>query len=335
MMFLMPTSVLVLSCSSAPSDPNEPADTRSALSAASQSAFELRHPRRSSGEIANRAQILAGIVSGQPLDSDALSPIATAVASPSFPGRVHLGLRGHDGLTAGYDSSRDEIWAWNESAMNDYTSPKDIGLGAAKGMFKSTLARVLSESLVAPTGLNLDPDAAEVSLIKQVIGRSDGSFRSEMVKEYSFFAQRRINGIPLMDAGVRVNVHRTGVVTLINVSGPTVEADVVQGVEVPRRAGRKVTRTVPDTDLASRVQREYPGATIKPLGLVYKPADGVDAVVAPTQTYTVSSNTTLPNGKTMHGRLQYLHYSLEDAAASPVVWPTPNPGATGDPRPQP
>jgi hypothetical protein len=93
-----------------------------------------------------------------------------------------------------------------------------------------------------------------------------------------------------------------------------------------------ITRQVARKDIDARVRANHPGATITDLGLQYRLSEeSVSEVVAPKQAYAVSSNTEI-NGRTVHGRIQYLYYSIQDQS-DPQVWPIPNPNATGDKRP--
>jgi hypothetical protein len=41
---------------------------------------------------------------------------------------------------------------------------------------------------------------------------------------------------------------------------------------------------------------------------------------------------TVAEGRTIHGRAYFVFYSVDDGKEAPLVWPKPNPNATGDTR---
>ena len=187
----------------------------------------------------------------------------------------------------------------------------------------------------------LDPTKPNLSHIIQGSGRTDlPAYHVERVKEYLFFVPRLVNGIGVatgrasFPAGIQIAVHRNGGVASVKVMGPIVHSQPgPDGKEDVQPPGYVVTRTVAKSDLDARVNREYPGATIKSLALQYRlPDDNLSSVVVPSQLYSVSTNTVV-DGHAVHGRIQYVYYSVLDSTASSVLWPVPNPNSRGATRP--
>jgi hypothetical protein len=139
-------------------------------------------------------------------------------------------------------------------------------------------------------------------------------------------------GSVVRDSGLRISVHRTGGVTLINTSGATVTSSIVGGVETPD-VPNAVTRKVAEQQLDALVQKANPSSTIHSLGLTYRlPDHSPGDLVKPMQTYSVSADATSPDGRPIHGRISYSFYSIEDASIPPLVWPIPETAPKGDPR---
>jgi hypothetical protein len=288
-------------------------------------AFSMSFPVRTPQDVRDRTLLLGGFLLGHPLQSSSFGVVESAIGGQSFAGRTHLSIPDYPGLTVGYDREGDESWAWNEAVMNDHSSTTDVGLTRATALFKATVAQLVDGGAVAAMGLDLSK--FELSDVVEFSGRSDQPAPTQRISEYTFFAPRRINGITVHNAGVRVSVHRTGVLASINVAGPAILSTLAGAVEAPQGPSRTFTRKVAQSDIESRVQQENSTSTVRSLGLMYD-APSNAGLVAPLQAFLVSSNTVV-DGKTVHGRAQYLYYSTEDAAAAPLVWPMPNPNAVG------
>lgn len=83
-----------------------------------------------------------------------------------------------------------------------------------------------------------------------------------------------------------------------------------------------------------RAAAEHPSAKIVPIGLRYPwQATGNAALAShPRDAFQVTP-TSLVEGRKIDNRAQCVFYPVEDERAAPLVWPRPNPGATGDERP--
>ena len=302
-------------------------------------AFYIEPPSRSPDDIARRAQQIANVVFDTVLPDVSFQPVTSAFAARTASEALHIDVPAHDGLRVGYNPAGDQAWAWNENLMNDYYSTSDVGASAAATVFKKAFSNLVGGGTVDSRGL--DPAQAAVSHIVQGSGRTDQpASHMERVKEYVFFIPRLINGIGLANgaaafpAGVQIAVHRNGGLASAKLSGPIVHSVVgAGGAEVPQPPGYSLVRNVARSDLDARASREYPGATINPLGLQYRlPDDTVASVVVPMQAYSISTNS-IVDGHAVHGRVQYVYYSIVDATAPAVLWPIPNPSSKGAPRP--
>jgi hypothetical protein len=297
-------------------------------------AFRIEPPKRSVDDISDRARRLANVVFGADIPTNAFQVLASEINSRGTGEAIHVDIATREGLRVGYNAAGDQSWAWNETLMNDTSSPGDVGVMAATSAFERAFNGMMGAGLLDATGL--DFTRPKISHIMQGAGRP-GEPRVERIKEYVFFVPRLINGIPLANgtaafpAGVQVAVHRDGGLASIKVTGPFVHSGrATPGVEVPQAPGYSLTRQVSRADLDARIGQEYPGSTITHLGLQYRLQDDrVDTVVIPMQGYGVSSNTVV-NGRTVHGRIQYVYYSVEAENAGPTLWPIPNPNAKSD-----
>jgi hypothetical protein len=294
------------------------------------SAFEMENPQMSPSDIALRAQGLVQVLMSQALPISAFQPVLDAFAKDGMNQAMHTSIPAIDGLKVGHNAARNETWAWNEKVMNDVYSTTDVGLGGATAAFQTTMSSLVKAGLLDLTGI--DASNPTVTHIMQGEGWSNASAPTERIKEYTFFVPRTVNGVAVANAGVRISVHRSGIVTSIYLSGPYVYSARAGNVETAQAPGFSFARVVSKADIDARVQREYPTSTVQSLGLQYRfPEGGARAVIVPVETYAVSANSKAGE-HVIHGRIEYVQYSVQDATVAPVLWPVPNPGATGDKR---
>jgi hypothetical protein len=78
---------------------------------------------------------------------------------------------------------------------------------------------------------------------------------------------------------------------------------------------------------------EHPNAKVVPVGLRYPWQATSNAALAsrPREVFQIIP-VALAQGRKVNGRAHYVFYSVEDERAVPLVWPKPNPSATGDER---
>jgi len=234
---------------------------------------------------------------------------ASAVADPAERIRVLLDLRGHETL------------ALHGAVADDYTSEMDIGPAQARAVFDAALQRLQADAATASDGRSAE--GVQVQRVMQAEQAAGGPVRTR-VKAYRFEVPHAVGAIPVFGAATVVTVHRTGQLASIRVTGPDVGA-------APQRGS--IRRAVSADALEQRARAEHPNAAIVPLGLRYPWQATASAALAshPREAFQV-----LPRGEAdgqpVNGRARYVFYSVEDERAAPLVWPRPNPGATGDER---
>jgi hypothetical protein len=317
-------------CGSGASDPAPPGErsTPAPSAAGGLAAFVLTLPQRTPEDAAARAGAVAGVLTGRRIERPSLAPLEAELKRG--PRSASARLADAPRVTVGHHPRVDAVWAIDEDVAHDVATPTDVGVEAAAVTFRRTVADLDRAQVV--DSATLDVAGTRVSHIVQGSGRSGGAAPVERVKEYVFFAPRTINGIPIANAGVRVSVHRSGRVASIRVEGPAVdEVRDQDGLSTPVGSGHAIARTVAEADLDTRVLAENPDAEISPLGLVYwMPSGASTAVVAPRQGYVIYPQVEIA-GRTGPGRGHRILYAVDDAAAEPVVAPSPASSADGEP----
>jgi hypothetical protein len=175
--------------------------------------------------------------------------------------------------------------------------------------------------LVATEGASLDAVRAHRLMQgEQAVGQAAVT----RVKEYFFEMPATVGGIEVFGAATTVAVHRSGQLASIRSVGPAVG---------PSPTREMVTRLLPTEALGKRAAAEHPGATVVPLGLRYPWQATSDLALAarPREAFQVIP-TTVVDGQKIKGRAHFVFYSVENERIAPMVWPQPNPGATGDER---
>jgi hypothetical protein len=219
------------------------------------------------------------------------------------------------------DNERRDLLAVNRAVTDDFTSRWDIGPERARAIFSSAAQLLSSNPLVAPEVLAVDA----VRTRRLVQGeQAFGGKAVSRVKEYLFEVPHGLGGIEIFGAGTTVAVHRSGQLASIRSIGPS--------VSVP--ASREMmTRLLPTDALTQRAIAEHPNATVVPLGLRYPWQIGNDAKLAsrPREAFQVIPKMQA-DGREISGRAHFVFYSVEDERTAPLVWPRPNPSATGDVR---
>lgn len=217
------------------------------------------------------------------------------------------------------DNDRRDLLAINGAVADDFRSRWDVGPERARSIFESTIQSLSSNNLVAKEGLALD--AVRTHRLMQG-ERAFGKPAVTRVKEYLFEIPHAVGGIEIFGASTRLAVHRSGQLASIRTTGPSATVS-------PTRA--MVTRLVSTEALTQRASLEHPNAKIVPVGLRYPWQATSDAALAarPREVFQVIP-TTQVDGHSVNGRAHFIFYSVEDERMAPLVWPEPNPSATGD-----
>ncbi len=325
-------AAVVPACQSGPAEPiqaSAPPPSREEVAAVGTllGAYRLSVPARSESEAAARAGTVARVLTHQNLEATSVAPLAVALRRTPLAASARLADHPH--VAVGHHPRGDAVWAIDEDVAHDVTSEVDVGVDAATVEFHRIIGE-LEQAQIAD-GAVLDVAGAHVGHVMQGSGWSNGPQKAERIKEYVFSAPRRINGIEIANAGVRVSVHRSGKVASIRVEGPVVdELRDSSGVSMPSGEGYFITRSVSETELDARVHAENPDATIKPMGTIYwLPKGHASATVEPRQAYWVFPRVEIA-GHVGAGRGHRVLYAINDAHAAPLVAPVPQPGAPGD-----
>lgn len=228
---------------------------------------------------------------------------------------------GLDRINIVVDNERRDLLAVNRAVTDDFSSRWDIGPERARAIFEAAAQSLSSNRLIAAEGLATG--AVRTSRLMQGEQAFGGKTVSR-VKEYLFEVPHALGGIEVFGAGTTVAVHRSGRLASIRSVGPSV------GVSPSREM---VTRLVSTEALTQRAIAEHPNATVVPLGLRYPWQISSDAALAsrPREVFQVMPKTQV-DGREISGRAHFVFYSVEDERMVPLVWPRPNPSATGDVR---
>jgi len=223
-------------------------------------------------------------------------------------------------IAISFDARRNELLAVQGAVADDYLSTADVGPKEARAVFERTIGALESAKLVQPEGL--EPDTAHTGRRMQA---EMGPDRKELkrVKAYFFEVPRTIDGIEVFGSSTTVSVHRTGEIESIRSIGPGA-----------LRTHETLKRRISPQSLSSRARKENPRAEVSRVGLRYPwAAVPEDAALAsrPRETFRVVPITTL-DGRRIEGRSYYVFYAVDDKKLAPIIWPKPNPQATGDMR---
>lgn len=210
----------------------------------------------------------------------------------------------------------------NNEVSDDYLNRQDIGLDAARVVFRATLEDLIQRGVV---DASLNPDNAEVR--NRIEGGGwVGEAPTERIKEYWFYVPLIVDGARVrkgsQDAGVRISINRDGRLAALRVTGP-----------LSRTSAGAVVRQVSDDEIGAQVSTDFPDSTIRGLGLNYVLDDtAAGAPVAPRQAYYISRRFTV-NGQTFNSRAQVVSYGLDDVNFAYHAWPAPNPNdSSSSPR---
>ena len=360
--FLLISQVALLLVACGQSSPAEPSGNRSApnVSDADQQpaqdpalarefgAFQIEWRKPSSSELAGRAQRVSEIMAGATFGSTEFVR--------NVPERLQntLHFQPTQEIDVAYYVGADDLRVSNFALLDDISSPKDVGENVARAIFQQTFDKLADAGLLG----RQDYDLALVEPSKTIttLGSSISSTEVAVVNTYDFLLRRSINGIPFMNAGLRVNVHRSGQIAGIRLGGAhllSVRPDVkntprglthTQGVngaatttslaEVPTGAGFVFGGAVDAASHQKRFKRELSRASADRSGVYYMlPMSSV----ADTKTSPVVEPLFIFSYSNRYGvvasRRRYVGYSLRDPAAPPVdLSEKADPDAKGDAR---
>lgn len=325
------SSVLVLVACSHEQKPLPDATAAKNTAAQEYAAFEVSWPRPSSPEVAARAKSVVEVMLNQQLQDQ---PFAQQLESASRGSVSLLATLGSSSTIAGrYRHGPDELLLNRRELQQDASSASDVGEGVARARAVEALQRLAAASVVDPSLYDFNTAIASRTLLGT--GSSDADDQVERVLSYDFLVQQSLNGIPFVNSGLRVSVHRSGAIAAIRVGGARVSATFEAGRLRPIAPGYVFRATVDESYFDGRFVKEYPNAHINNEGVMYMlpmtvdPEAGQKQVLEPAYVFGFSNHY-----GDLVARRRYVAYSLSNPSAPAQDWsPRATPGATGDPRP--
>jgi hypothetical protein len=267
-------------------------------------------------DVAARASGIASVLEGK--DVRAVGAEAVEKVLAANPAQAELLVESARQIRVHADRETSGLLAVQGVVADDYVSKGELDASKARGVFDRTIAELASRHLVGLEGLGLDK-LRTGRVMQADVAR--GGRPTPRVKEYLFEVPRALNGIEVFGATVTISVHRNGAIASIRTLGLS-----------PAPLPGTFTRQVPRTALLERAKRDNPGAEVVPLGLRYVPSSitGESArEVRPREAFRVFPIAEV-DGRQVHGRGHWVFYPVDEEGARPVVWPRPEPGATGD-----
>jgi hypothetical protein len=278
---------------------------------------EFRADSSSPDALSERASRIATLIAGAEVSAVAAEK-ASAQQRNDFPGRVEYVVESAKRIAIQFDSRRSELVAVHGAVSDDYMSTADVGVDGAHKVFEGAIKSLESAKLVQTEGLALET-VRTGRVMQAELGRDREAVKR--IKAYFFEVPRTVDGIEVFGSSITISVHRSGQIESIRSIGPGA-----------LRTKATLRRNVSVQSLTERARKENPGAEVSHVGLRY-PWDAVRGDVAlasrPRETFRVVSLTTV-DGVRIHGRSHYVFYAVDDKKLPPIVWPKPNPLATGD-----
>lgn len=341
-----------------PAEPQSPSVTTSAAAKKPFAAFEVRWERPKAGEVRQRLQRVAEVLAGASLSNQPFAEQVPEHTDDPLGFAVPLDAVGAAGeaLSVRYYSQADDLRVSNARLQDDITSPTDVGASVARTIFEQTLKKLADSGLVNATDFDLSQvqESKTTTVLESSISSTD---RVEVVNSYDFLAQRVLNGIPFVNAGIQVSVHRGGRIARIRMGGArpmtmkasdsaakdpgsvrTQSAGAEVGnnlVDIPTGAGFVFSGAIDKVRYETHFKRTFTNGLPDKAALMYMlpmsqtARPDATAVLEPMYVFSFSSK----YGESA-SRRRYVGYSLRDPSAPPTeLSEKAEPEATGDKRP--
>jgi hypothetical protein len=215
-----------------------------------------------------------------------------------------------------YRHGPSELVLDNRKLQKDSRSEPDVGPTAAQARFVEAVQRLADTSVIDETRYDVSNAISSRTVVG--VGSSDTDDPQERVVSYDFLVRETLNGIPFVNAGLRIGVHRTG-----------------EGGRLRPVAPGYVFRATPNESYyQGRFAREFPRAQVLSQGLTYMLPMTVDAeagnrqVLEPRYVFSFSNH----YGDIV-ARRRYVGYSIsKPELPAEDLSPSAEPNAAGDPR---
>lgn len=229
----------------------------------------------------------------------------TAKLGRGAPGELVDGVLDSDENFAFSVVDKNRFLLTNGNVTRDYISTTtDVGRTAARDQYRRVVEKLLGESIVSAGEYNFDA-ARELT-----VGAGEGDLNGpgrQWTNEYVFEAPRVVEGIEVLEAAIRVFVHRTGAVARIDFT------------DTPLEIVGRASRTVPQADIESVFRKQNPSAKVAWSGVRYMLDPSSDRI-QPCFVYHFSF--TGGDGKIeIESRSRRACYSLTDPSAPPLMQP--------------
>jgi len=268
--------------------------------------------------LAARAGAVASVLTG--VEAPTVAPEVVSRAFSITPGRADILIESAGRVRVLMNLAQSEFLAVNGVVADDFTSDVDVGGERARVIFDEAMKALASRKLAEYQGVDLGKVRVQRMMQAET---PPGGKAVPRVKEYFFEVPRAVAGVEVFGASVTIAVHRSGRIASIRMLGPEVS-----------RSSETFKRVIPASALIERVRRDNPGGEVTPLGLRYpwKAAlANTEVAVKPRETFRVAPVGNA-EGRTIHGRSHYVFYAVDNDQEPPIIWPKPNPEATGDSR---
>lgn len=238
--------------------------------------YKITRINRTAAQIKTRAnQAVAAFSSAISLDQTALTSWSTAaVAAPTEIAWVRPVI-GDDNIAVGYRQREDEVFVLNTYYLDlmptsfPLSSTEDIGATAARAVMEDAVQDLIAAGFVRS---GMPYSTASISYLKEK--HFDGTTTREWVTEYIFTMNFVQNGITFPDIGLKIGVHRKGIISTIHASDATLTN--------MGNAAATLTLAQAQTQLTSSLSTSFPTATYSSLtarqGALLTPALNVETV---------------------------------------------------------
>jgi hypothetical protein len=318
-------SVLAVGCQDSPELAAE--SSIQAASASELAVARITRPARTEADVTAR---LSGVVRvfGGPATAPTLRLAHTPVAQVgrSTQARFDADIGDDDTLKGRYESRDDSFEVFDTTLSPITPATRELDDEAASAQFTAIYGRLVSAGVVDPARVRA------VDVIARQAHASEGDqngLRRTWIAEHAFFVPLTLNGVRIGTAqgeyGLHINVHRSGRLRRIALSGAAIAAGEPGALTTPRTV-RRAERTTP----AEVIARGTVGnAEIRPLGLRYlldEGATGSQDLIARDLLW-VSPTGVGPEGEVVHGKAYVVSYAVNDAGDAVEL--SPPPGALG------
>lgn len=218
--------------------------------------FQFQRHRRTATEIELRAEEVVAAFSDFEIELDEQTVQRWSEEAVRFSERF-VWMRpvvAHPNIVVGYNRQYDDVLIVDEflPGLERFVGPAgpetDIGEMAAYDVFEDAIIELQARGLVNEC---VDPATATVGYVREWVQAQGETFG--WVSEYEFTVNCEVDGFSLLDAGVRLGVHRIGYISSLRVT------DIQH--EVLRYEPTSLTWTQAESRLAAQLAGQYPAAT--------------------------------------------------------------------------